>query len=98
MSATGWIADSRLYAVQVGMSRTRLVVGISILVLWVLLVLPTWTVGIGYEANGFRLPSPYRDRPNDIMIFYGPLIASISVLISSGAKIVDLAYTCLGTF
>jgi hypothetical protein len=80
------------------MTKARTVTVIIILTLWLLLVLPIWIVGINYEANTFRLPSPYTDRPTDLLTFYGPWIAIASLLISSIMKVSDIVHACPGTF
>ncbi len=54
------------------MSRRRGCVIAALLLLWLVVVLPLWLIGIGYEARGIRLPSLAGDKLNDLLIFYLP--------------------------
>jgi hypothetical protein len=53
----------------------RRILAISVIALVWSVALICWYIGLGYEANGFRLPDPARDRVGDILIFYVPLLA-----------------------
>ncbi len=54
------------------MSWPRALVLLLISMVW-LVVLALWSIGVGYEGQGFRLPMPGRDRWADLLPFYGLL-------------------------
>lgn len=63
------------------MSKRRAIILAFILGFWLLFVLPMWMIGLGYEAHGFRVPMYGRDALLDILLFYVPIVAALSMLV-----------------
>ncbi|MFY9350141.1 MAG: hypothetical protein WBL20_15480 [Sphingobium sp.] len=69
------------------MSKRSGLAMLALLLLWAVVILPLWLIGLGYDANGFRVPVFGRDKWADLMIFYAPLLISAYLVIKPLRKI-----------
>ena len=67
------------------MSTRRLLAIATVFVLWLVVVLPIWGIGMGFDG-GFRLPSPWHDGFVENVLFYGPLLWCLALLPLSLSK------------
>ncbi len=61
------------------MSRRRLAAILILLSAWAMVVLPGWTIGMGFLEESARLPSP-RDGFVPNLAFYGPPLLCFALL------------------